>query len=78
MIIIMIISIIMIIDLGWVVQRWVRLNSGLSKNNSCNCFSKEKVVALIKYNLDFSRKKLVNSKFTDPIRLCKVGNKAMD
>ena len=62
---------------GWVVQRWVKVNSGLSKNYSSICFSNEKISVLIKYRSEFFREKLVHPKFTAQIRLFKVGNKTM-
>ena len=58
-----------LLDLGWGVQRWVKFNPGLSKNYSRNYLSKEKITVLIKYCVDFHRKKLVNSKFTGQFRL---------
>ena len=45
-------------NLDWVVQRWVELKPGLSKKYGSNCFSDEKVKALIKYCSDFSRIKI--------------------
>ena len=48
-----------------VVQRLVKLNPGLSKRYSTNCFSKEKSTVLITYCSDFPREKLANDKFTD-------------
>ena len=56
------------ISQGRVVQRLVKFNPGLNKNYGSIC-SKEKITVLIKYCLDFPRKKLVNNKFTDQIRL---------
>ena len=60
---------------GWVVQRWVKFNPGLSENYSSNCFSQEKITVLIKFFSDFPRTKLVNPKFTGQFRLEKLETK---
>ena len=60
---------------GWVVQTYVKFNTGLSKKYSSNWFSKENIAVCIKCCSDFLRKKLYNPKFTAQIHLCKVGNK---
>ena len=62
---------------GWVVQRWDKFNSGLSKNYCSYCFSKKKISISYKIRPGFSNEKLVNPKFTDQIRPCKVGNNTM-
>ena len=62
---------------GWVVQRWVKFNARLRKNYCSNLFSKEKMTDHTKYCSDFPRNILVSPKFTDQIRLFKVGNKTM-
>ena len=62
---------------GWVVQRWVKFNPGLSENYSSNCFCQEKIVGFIRYHSHLRRKKIVNPKFSNRIRLFKVGNKNM-
>ena len=57
---------------GWVVQRWVKFNPGLSKSYS----SYEKITVLINYcSSNFPRKTLVDPKFTDQIHRCNIGNK---
>ena len=69
-----------IIDLtnqGWVVQRRVTFYPGLRKSYSNTGFSQEIFTVLIKQCSGFPREKLVNPKFSNQIRLCKVGNKTM-
>ena len=67
----------MLVHLDGVVQRLVKFYPVVSKNYNSVGFSKEKVTIIIKYCSDFPRKKFVNSKFSNKIRLCEVGNKTM-
>ena len=39
-----------IIDVGWVVQRWVKFNAWLTKIYGSNCFSKEKIMVFRKFS----------------------------
>ena len=62
---------------GCIVQRWVEFNPGYLKITAAITSLWKNNIVLIKYCSAFPRKKLVNPKFTDQIRLCKVGNKTM-